>query len=773
MKFNQLPAYAELAAKCTRLGVKLVEPKWTRSRIAFVGEALGREENARDEYFVGAAGRLLTKLIGESGLQRDGCYITNVLKVQPPDNKVGRLGELGLTIEDFLPILKEELDEIQPRVVVLLGNLALKSLTENSGITKWRGSEVKSKTHPNIRFFPTLHPSYIQRGQWTLYPFCRSDITIAAQAAFGLEKKARDYQVILDPSLEQVLDYIERCKKSDATVVDIETAHRKIRAVGLAASATEGISIPFRWKGFRNRWSYTDMCIILRALREWYCSPGIKIAHNAEYDFLWLHPLIGWPMEAWFDTMRAHALVYPEAPHDLGFVMSTHTTLPYHKDEGRASETDEQLWTYNIKDCVGTFRVYEKLVEELKEIGMWKFFHGYTMPFLRLTLEMERVGIKVDRDTFNTKKTLITKRAKWLERAITKKVGREVNVNSPKQICELLYDDWKLPPQRHRKTGKRTADRVALEFLYARYPNPVFKMIVVQRHLTAKILGTYLSDKIIGEDGNAHTSFGVTVTGRLSSRESDVFSSGTDLQNQPKKIRDMFVPDEGHVFTSVDLKGADNSIQALVANMKRALECLARGDNMHLKLGEWFYGRVVDKKKEPDIYKRIKNVEHGTNYGMGERTFATYIKKTAKEAKELRAKYLEWVPELEVWHRWVVQQVTTGNRSLTTPMRRKRTFTKPPTDHRLKTEAYAHIPQSTVADIVNIGGLGLWLVLPKECRLVLQIHDEWLLSHPIELSPIVKQLSLAHLQDLREVRWDDRRMVIPVEFESNKETWRG
>ena len=582
-EFTTLAEYSSLATKC--LGHKLVGPISMRpARVAIVGESLGREEDLKGEYFIGPAGKLLDKLLREAGLVREVCHITNLVKIQPPGNDMKRLKEYGLSVDDFIPLLKEELNEIKPTVVIPLGNYALKALTGEFGITKWRGSEIPCTIFSAARCFPTLHPSYIQRGQWSLYPFVRSDLKTAGEAAFGLTSGPRKFKAILDPTLEESLVYIERCKNAKSTVVDIETAHKRIRAIGLSCSETDGISIPLRYKGFRNRWNYTEFCILLRSLRSWYESPGVKIAHNAEYDFLWLYPLIGMPKHPIFCTMRAHALVYPEAPHDLGFIMSTHTRMPFHKDERKSGEGDENLWLYNVKDCVGTLRIYEKLVQELVEISMWEFFCGYTMPFFRLTLEMERVGIRVDREEFERKKVLVTKKAYWLERAITKAVGRDVNVNSPKQIASLLYDDWSLPKQRHRVTGKITTDRTALEFLYARYPNKVFKMIMTQRHLTAKILGTYLSDKIIGEDGHAHTSFGVTVTGRLSSRESDVFYSGTDLQNQPKTIRDMFLPDVGQRFMSVDLANAENRVQALVAGMSRAIEAFQRGENVHLKV---------------------------------------------------------------------------------------------------------------------------------------------------------------------------------------------
>lgn len=792
MKLTDFSTYEELRQKCEKTGSSLVPPlDVVHKKIALVGEALGKDElfawnvgkdkvPRTDCYFVGAAGKLLDRLFGDVGLPRSRVYITNVVKIRPPGNELKRLGELGLKIDDFVPLLKEELNEVNPDIIIPCGALALKVCTGLSGITKWRGSEVVGDICPRARYFPTLHPSYIQRGQWALYPFVRNDLRIAAEVSIGVETVKQAYEAIMDPSLDQSLEYIEECKRSEATVVDLETGFERIRCVGLAKDSKSGISIPFR-RGWKNRWTYTEHCMILNALRELWESPTVKIAHNAEYDFLWLYPLIGKPREPIFCTMRAHALVYPEAPHDLGFIMASHTSMDYHKDEGKTAKSDDQLWDYNIKDVVGTFLIYEKLVEELKEIGMWEFFVGYTMPFFRLTLEMERVGIRVDKEMFERRKKTTQRKADGLQRAINREVLvdkrtelEELNVNSHKQVKRLLYDDWGLPEQRHFKTRKPTADAKALGFLYARYPNKIFRMIMAQRHLTAKILGTYLSDKIIGEDGHAHTSFGVTVTGRLSSRESDVFNSGTDLQNQPKKIRDMFIPDAGQVFVSVDLANAENRVQALLANMRNALQAFERGENVHLKVGEWVFGRIIDKEKESKTYRTLKAIQHGVNYRMGERTFATHVGKTVAEAKIDRQRYLEWVPELAVWHRWVDRQVTTGDRTLITPMGRKRTFTKPAGDFRLKTESAAHIPQSTVADVINLGGLGLWLCMDwRRGRMVLQIHDEWLVSLFDGYVEEWSKLATLHLETLRELEWDGRRMTVPAEFSGAKENWRG
>ncbi len=236
MNLTNLLTYQELLAKCAKSGSSLVPPLTVgKKKIAIVGEALGKDElfmwnqnkdkrPRPDCYFVGSAGQLLDKLLGEVGLPRTRCHITNVIKVRPPENKIDKLKDLDLTVQDFYPLLKEELLEVNPDIIIPLGNVALEAVSGIKGITKWRGSEIESTIIPSKRVFPTLHPSYIQRGQWSLYPFVRNDLKTAASASLGLEVARSQWTGHLDPTLDEVLDYIEECKNAESTVLDIETA---------------------------------------------------------------------------------------------------------------------------------------------------------------------------------------------------------------------------------------------------------------------------------------------------------------------------------------------------------------------------------------------------------------------------------------------------------------------------------------------------------------------------------------------------------------------
>src|SRR3990167_9634089 len=110
------------------------------AKIVIVGEAPGQDEEREGIPFIGESGQLLNRLMTDVGIKRDDCYITNVCKVRPPSNKMERLEELGLKVEDFYPELFLEIRKVRPNVIIALGGTALKALCEETEITKWRGS---------------------------------------------------------------------------------------------------------------------------------------------------------------------------------------------------------------------------------------------------------------------------------------------------------------------------------------------------------------------------------------------------------------------------------------------------------------------------------------------------------------------------------------------------------------------------------------------------------------------------------------------------------
>uniref|UniRef100_A0A6M3ILU2 Putative DNA polymerase n=1 Tax=viral metagenome TaxID=1070528 RepID=A0A6M3ILU2_9ZZZZ len=742
-----------------------------------VGEALGEDEETKEEYFVGKAGGLLNKLLRDVGLIRSALHITNVVKIRPPDNKLARLGELGLSLEDFLPLLYEEIEQVCPSYILAIGATALEALTNETGITKWRGSALKYKHNDSIIILPTLHPAYLQRGQMHLYPYVRNDIARLANLAYGIESPDEDFVQIIDPTFNQAISALDEITEtSSATCIDIETiAGQRITCIGFSFSSNKAICIPFRHEGLKLRWMEHEQIMLLRAMQRLYAQPGLlKIGQNFHYDMHFLLPLLGFPREPIFDTMYAHSLIHPDAPHDLGFLTAAYTRMTYHKDEfkdwaEKSLPHDQTLWEYNIKDVIATHRVYQSLRKDLISYGLYDFFTGYIMPFRRLLFEMEWRGLNVDHTLRDEWTSFVENEELPIAQDIVNKLtGRELNPNSSKQVGEYLTL-LGLPVPR-TEAGNFTVKEEVLEDLISRFPQhrALLKQILCTRVLKAKDLGTYLRAPL-SADGRLRCSYGTTVTGRLSSK-ANLSGEGGNLQNFPKQFREFIIPEIGHAFVESDLSQAEARVMAWLMKSDKLKDVFKQGKKIHKVVGSWIYNKPEDSLT-PDEYLIAKKTVHGSNYRMGVNKFARIIGQTVAEAKVIQGKYFTIVPELLAYHQ-EIQHLIDTERKLTTPYGRSRIFTGRLDDETYRS-GYAQIPQSTVVDTINIGLLGLWLIKPPDILIITQTHDSALFSLPIERVQWWTPYIRAHLETLRELTIKGDKLTIPVDIEKPKENWYG
>jgi len=779
MQPTQLSSYKSLLSKCSQ--TKLVLPLSLNSfPLAIIGESLGKDEDKEEQYFVGKSGKLLDKLLKETGIPRYTCHISNVIKVliPPKVKKEQYLNSIGLSTESFMPYLIEELQTVQPKAILAVGAIAMKALTGEDGILKKRGSVLECNLLDNpIPVIPTLHPSFLFRGNMKLYPIVRHDIKRFAETGYGISKPAEDYNMIIDPTLTQCLEFLYDIQNNaSATCFDIETvARQNITCIGWTKDRKNAICIPFRYQGLKNRWPKHDQILLIRAMQEVYNKPGLtKIGQNIHYDMHYLRPLLGFPREPIFDTMYAHDLINPDSKHDLGFLTSIYTKMPYHKDEAKDwmqkdLPHDNILWEYNIKDVITTHRIYEKLRQDLKEEGLYDMFTGYVMPFRRVLFEMETKGIRINKELKDEWTQFVEEEELPIALDILEKlVGSPINPNSSKQVGEFLTS-LGIPVQRTDK-GNFSVNEEKLDAIKARFPQhkTILEQLVCTRKLKAKSLGTYLKSKV-SEDGRMRTSYGTTVTGRLSSKANHE-GLGSNLQNQPKEFRQMFIPDKDQTFLEPDLSQAEALVMAYLMGAEELKKRMQSGEKIHNIVGEWIYDKSY-KKLTPKEYLISKRTVHGSNYALGERKFATVIDKTVGEAKQIRAKYARVVPELPNYHKRIRETVD-RERRITTPYGRRRLFTGFINDDVYRS-AYAQTPQSTVVDTINTGILGLWLIKPKDIYLAAQVHDSILISLPKEKVNWFSKYIKAHLETLREIEIEGEILVIPCDVGKTKQDWYG
>ena len=652
-------------------------------------------------------------------------------------------------------------------MVVALGDAACFALTGKRPISKWRGSILPCTLVEGLKVIPTLHPAYVLRD-YAMHPVVILDL-IRAKKERATRHVTQTFKatLLLDPTLPEVLTYIERCHAEKACSFDVETLGPRIRCLGLAADEGTAICIPFK-RGARNAWSADDEHTIWQAVRRLFADTTVcKIAQNMQFDVYYLAPHTGFPCGSLFDTLLAHHLLHPELPHDLDFLTSIYTNIGYYGLKYSVIRSnDADVWVYNCHDVLATIKVQQCLQEELKARNLTRFFTGYTMPLSVCLYEMQQRGVCINEVERTKMIEQLQGEALELHNKLDTVVNegralneptRKLNPSSPKQLQEYFYGERGYSRQYHRKRHTVTVDRMALLKLAAEGSRVA--AIVLDIRTREKMVSTFLNVPL-APDGRLHCEYVITgtVTGRLSSR-APLTGAGMNLQNVHKDARKVFVPSPGMVFVKGDLSQAENRVVAWLTqgSMKYAFQ---RGDDVHVLTAKML---GVDRQV-------AKVCNHASNYGMGPGQLASLLECSLPEAKVYLNRYHSVYPEIREWHERIRSQLG-KDRILRTPLGRVRKFMGRWGDELFRA-AYSFIPQSTVADLLNLGLLELWLTLKEHVPTavpVLQVHDEVVVEcFPEDASRVE---SLMHQCIEYPVDVEGYPLTIPLETKVLKENW--
>ena len=709
--------------------------------IYLVGEAPGETEEYEGKPFVGGSGRILDKLLIDSGIYRKDCRIANVMRVRPPANNfahfyVDKQCHIPKPeLEEGRRYLIEDIKKCSPTVVVCMGNEALLTLFHHRGITDWRGSILWHRTL-GVKVIPTIHPAMVMR-MWEYLPLALFDFKrIKEESKFPeVRKVQRDFKTM--PTFEEVSAWCTKLQNSKRICFDIETSPTtipRLTAVGFADSPYSAICIPFTYaKGEQviPYWaSVEEELAVMRMIKEVLECENEKIAQNAQFDCTVLQVNVpGITVNNLvLDTMCGFHTLYPELPKSLATLCSIYTLQPYYKD--MRTGVQEEFWKYNCLDTTVTFECAIQIEQELKEFGMWEFYNKYVHPLIPILTQLQIEGVKIDVPKLESAKTQLEGEALELQGKLNAAAGKDINVMSPKQLKEFLYGDLGLPPKYKRGENKETVNEEALEKLSQTHPSPIFELILGIRR-RRKLVGTYLQG-LAGPDGRARCSYliggdkdgvGGTETGRLSSRES-IFGTGTNLQNIPKGIcREVFVAEPGLVFVEADLSQAEARVVAYLSEEERLISLFERGGDIHKQNASWIFGVSIEEVTK-EQRETAKSLVHASNYGIGPVTFAHHAGVSVGESKQLLAKYFDTFPRVRSWQLGI-QSHLSKSRILVTPLGRKRMFFARWGDDLFR-QAYAFVPQSTVSDILNLALIKFGIEWGAKPRL--QVHDAFVVE---------------------------------------------
>jgi len=524
-----------------------------------VGEAPGVQEEMQGRPFVGASGQELTRMLADAGINRDVCYITNVCKYRPPNNKIdswfmtkteakkhGFTEIMGrypnLQIRESMVELYDEIEAVKPKIILAFGDTALWALTGETGISKWRGSILKYGSIPVI---PTYHPAGILR-MWSWRFIAVQDLR-RARSVLAHGCREPNFLFTIRPSFETVMQTLEGLysKATQTTIhlaADIETRQRHIACFGIAWADTEAICIPFMDinSPTNSYWSVEEETAIVWMLARLLLHRNVRvIGQNWLYDMQYIARhwgFIPWP---YMDTMIAHHVCFAGLPKGLDFISSMYNDYHrYWKDEGKRWDPryvdEEQLWSYNCKDCCATYEASFHIEETVRKLGLQEPL-AFQMRMVKPVMKAMLRGVKAD---MNFRKRIGTS---LLEEMLTRQdflnyvLGVDFNPRSAPQMKKLFYGQLGVQPVLHKKTKKPTLDKHALGALRKK-SDPILHPLIdaIMQFRRAGTANSVVSMNL-DLDQRIRCSYNLagTETYRLSSSE-DAFDYGTNLQNITK-----------------------------------------------------------------------------------------------------------------------------------------------------------------------------------------------------------------------------------------------
>lgn len=491
-------------------------------------------------------------------------------------------------------------------------------------------------------------------------------------------------------------------------------------------------------------------------------SAAEKIGHNLKFD-LRVFMAHGIEMQGpFFDTMIAHALVEPDQRHGmdylseryLGYIPIPISRLIGEKKSEQASMTSvplEQLAEYAAEDADVTWQLAQILRLELEKIDAHKVFYEVESPLIPVLSRMEQDGVKVDINTLYVFGQELEKQALMLKQRINGYVDWEFNLNSPKQLGEVLFDHLKLM-EKPKKTATGQYQTNEQTLLTLQGLHPIIDDILAYRECT-KLKNTYvdaLPHTVSKASGRVHTTFHqlMAATGRMA-------SSDPNLQNIPirteqgREIRKAFVPaNEDWVLMSADYSQIELRVMASLSGDEAMIEAFQQGHDIHQATAARVFGVKLEEVL-PEMRRTSKMVNFGIIYGISAFGLSQRLGNTSRsEASLIIENYLKQYPGVKAYMENIVTEARRNGyvETLTGRRRYLRDINSSNMTVRSGTERVAmNAPiQGTAADMIKLAMIHVANALKKggyRTRMLLQVHDELLFEMPQqeveEVTPII------------------------------------
>ncbi|MCU0645100.1 MAG: DNA polymerase I, partial [bacterium] len=392
------------------------------------------------------------------------------------------------------------------------------------------------------------------------------------------------------------------------------------------------------------------------------------------------------------------------------------------------------------------------------EYNLKKLFDEVEMPLVHVLMDMERNGVSLNVKLLGNMSKELEHRLFQLNKIIYDLAGQEFNINSPKQLADILFKKMELPIIKRTKTGPST-DVDVLEALAKEHQLP--RELLEYRQLS-KLKSTYVDalPKLINPNtGRVHTSYNQTVaaTGRLS-------SSDPNLQNIPirteigRKIREAFIPvDDNHVILDADYSQIELRIMAHLSQDATLMQAFQEGKDIHRETAALVF-KVAPEEVTDDMRRRAKEVNFGIMYGMGPYGLASRLEIPQEEAEMFIINYFASYPKIQEFMTQA-QEFARKNGYVTTLLNRRRYLPDIHSDNRRVREfaernAINTPIQGTAADLIKVAMIKIFNRLKEEklsSKMIMQVHDELVFETPKHEIEVMQEVVRSEMENAIEL----------------------
>lgn len=590
-----------------------------------------------------------------------------------------------------------------------------------------------------------------------------------------ISTEAHSYHLISTPEeRKELLDILMKQKKVcfDTETDSLDSLHANLVGIAFSYKAQEAfyVSTPTDFEEAKK---------IVEEFRPFFESSKIeKIAHNIKYDIKVINRY-GIEVEApTFDTMIAHYLINPDSKQSMDFLAEFYLkykpvsieTLIGKKGKNQKSMADlapEDVFEYACEDADITFQLMEVFEPEIQKEHLRELFYNMEMPLVDVLKSMEQEGIAIDSEGLKNYSEELGATLEELDASIKHEAGIDFNIDSPKQLGEVLFDHMQISTKAKKtKTGQYATGEDILQKL--KHTHAIIPMILDYRQLR-KLKNTYvdpLPTLMDAVDGRIHTSYMQTVaaTGRLS-------SNNPNLQNIPirsdkgKEIRKSFIPrGKGFKLMAADYSQIELRIIAALSEDDNMIEAFRSGVDIHKATAAKVFNVPLEEVTR-DQRSSAKAVNFGIIYGQSAFGLAQNLNISRKEAKQIIDSYFEQYPTIKGYMDGAVSKAR-ENGYVETIMKRRRYLSDINSANAVvrgfaERNAVNAPIQGSAADVIKLAMIGVHGAMKEanlKSKMLLQVHDELVFD--------VHESEVELMQDLVKKEMESAvELTVPMEVE--------